>query len=296
MNTYFEHHDIHTNHIFDFETECFVRDPLEFNKKQTRKILSKILKKLAPSPETYIKTLRENPCPLLQNYLITKKSSDFDFWFALKLRQYQMELKQIPIFLNYHLKNSFNNDNKAFGEFLKLIILQYKKVFFNKRVSKKVKDYYKLFFLTLENKRSMTKVRKPLTSYDTLALVAIQNNPLYIKNRIVYFMDIWLALKKENFIDNHTSFENFKAIFKEHPIDPKNRIKWTGTNKELQWFIKYLAYESKKAVDLDKDIWVITIKCFIRNCGKEFTESQLRNASGKRLDRKELIEAILRDL
>ncbi len=296
MNTYFEHHDIHTNHIFDFETECFVRDPLEFNKKQTRKILSKILKKLAPSQETYVQTLRENPCALLQNYLITKKSPDFDFWFALKLRQYQMELKQIPVFLNYHLKSSFNNDNKAFSEFLKLIILQYKKVFFNKKVSKKVKEYYKLFFKSIENISVKTKERKLTTSYSTLLLKNVQKNPLYLKNNIVDFMDIWSTLKREKFIHQQTSFENFKAIFKEHPIDPKNRIKWTGTNKELQWFIKYLVYDSKKVVDLDKDIWVVTTKCFVRNNETEFTESQLRNASGKRLDRKKIVKSILHDL
>ncbi len=37
MKTYFNHHDIHTNHIFDFETDCFFHDPIEYKKSKLEK-------------------------------------------------------------------------------------------------------------------------------------------------------------------------------------------------------------------------------------------------------------------
>ncbi len=293
MNTYFDHNDIHTTHIFDFETECFFRDPLEFNKTQTRKILSELITKLTPLREACKKTIVDNPLPLIKNYMITHKSCDFDYWFALKLRQYQMGLKNIFKFLDHHLAQSFNNDRKQFNEFLKLTLLQYEKIFFNKKVSRIVKDYRRTILLSRKNKSQKIQARKPKTSYSTFLLKSLENNPNYIRNHIVVFMDIWYTLKKEGFINKNTTFQNFKAIFKNQPIESLNRIKWIGTNKELQWFVKYLVYESRKVVDLDKDIWLITMKCFVNVDEKEYTESQLRNASGYKIDRKKLLKNIL---
>lgn len=296
MKTYFNHLDIHTSHIFDFETECFFKDPLDFNKKQTRKILSQLIKKLSPTSGAYIKSLKDDPCPLIQNYLITQESEDFDYWFALKLRQYQMRLKDISKFLTYHLSNSFDNNKQVYHDFLKMILLQYEKIFFNKRVSKMVKKYFRTVLYLLKGKHHNKTSRKPKTSYNTLLLKSYQNDDSFFKKNIVAIMDIWSALKKEGFINKETSFENFKNIFKEQPIEKENRIIWTGTNKELQWFVKYLVYESEKVADLDKDIWLVTIKCFLKSGGEEFTESQLRNASGKNLTRKKIIEFLLSNI
>ncbi|WP_299244156.1 hypothetical protein [uncultured Aquimarina sp.] len=296
MKTYFNQLDIHTNHIFDFETECFFKDPLEFNKTQTRKILSQLIKKLSPIDKAYSKSLKNDPCPLIQNYLITIESSDFDYWFALKLRQYQIRLKDISRFLTYHLYNSFNNDKKLFYEFLKMTLLQYEKIFFNKKVSKMVKKYFNSALFSIEHTFCKTVPRKPKTDYNTLLLKSYQNEVFFFKKNIVVVMDVWSALKKDNFISKETSFESFKNIFKDQLVDPKNRVIWTGTNKELQWFVKYLVYESNKVVNLYNDIWLVTIKCFIKSDGKEFTESQLRNASGTLLKRKKTIESVLSNL
>lgn len=114
----------------------------------------------------------------------------------------------------------------------------------------------------------------------------LNEQPHYIKNHIINFMDAFKKLKTNSYIDSNISWENFKAIFGAREIPP-------GSNKELQWFVKYLVYTSQKVVDLDKDIWLITIKCFINKNDKEFTESQLRNVSVDRLDREELVESIL---
>jgi len=292
MKTYFNHLDIHTNHIFDFETECFLRDPLEFDKTQTRKILSQLIRKLTPQ-RGHKKSIKDDPCPLLQNYLVTQESPEFDYWFALKLRQYQMNLKRICEFLNYHLCKSFDNDKELYNEFLMILLLQYGKIFFKKKVSKITKQYQSTFLLPIKNKCQNTKVRNPKTNYHTLLLKSFENNPSYIKNNIVHYMDVLSRLKKENFIDKQTSFEQFKAILRNQRLDSIYRIKWIGSNKELQWFVKHLVYDVKKVVDLDKDIWLVTMKCFTKKDGEEFTESQLRNATGNKLYRKKSLEAIL---
>ncbi|WP_438710250.1 hypothetical protein ACSTS3_14345 [Aquimarina muelleri] len=292
MKTYFNHHDIYTNHIFDFETDCFFHDPIEYEKKQTRRILSQLIQKLKFKIISSTNPEESDSYTYLKNFTITLRCNDFDYWFALKLRQYQIGLKYIYTFLNYHLANSFNNNIKKFNEFLELVILQYENIFFNKNVSKVIKKYKKKELIQKRISHDI-KVRKPKTTYNTFLLKNLQTNSNYIRDNIVDFMDIWSLLKKESFIDKNTSFENFKAIFKNQKIEPIDRIKWAGTNKELQWFVKYLVYKSEKTVNLDKDIWLVTRNCFIKNDGKGFTESQLRNASGDRLNRKKSVERIL---
>ena len=120
-----------------------------------------------------------------------------------------MRLKDISDFLNYHLSKSFLNNKKAYREFLKMVLLQYEEVFFNKNVSKIVKRYFKTMLTSIKGNLKNTKLRKPKTNYQTLFLKACKNNSSYLKKNIVNSMDIWLALKKENFIHPQTPFENF---------------------------------------------------------------------------------------
>ncbi|WP_027393526.1 hypothetical protein [Aquimarina latercula] len=293
MKTYFNQLDIHTNHIFDFETDCYFIEPIEYEKRQTRRIIVQLIERLNIKIISSVKSTESPDNIHFKNITITSKHTDFDYWFALKLRQYQMSLKNIPKFLDYHLSKSFNNDKKHFNEFLKLTLLQYQKIFFNKKVSKMVKNYLNTNLVSIKHTFQNNKPRKPKTNYQTLILKGYQNDTSFIKNNIVYFVDILYTLKKENFIHKKTSFESFKNIFKDQPIESSDRIKWTGTIKELQWFVKYLVYDSKKVVDLDKDIWLVTMRCFVNKTGEEFTESQLRNASGNNITRKRLLESIL---
>ena len=107
-------------------------------------------------------------------------------------------------------------------------------------------------------------------------------------------LDLAFQLLKEHaFIDTATELEQFKTIFRNKEITPQKRIKWIGSTKELQWFIKELMYESQKIVDLKNDIWLITASCFVDKNGKEFMDSQLRTASGKRLKRKDQLVQIV---
>ena len=100
-------------------------------------------------------------------------------------------------------------------------------------------------------------------------------------------------LKKGHFVHEDTSLDIFIAIFKKEKLDPSDLIIWIGSIKELQWFISAIVYESEKIVVVKNDIWLITIKCFVDKDGNSFTDSQLRNASGKRLQRKEQVKGIV---
>ncbi len=247
-----------------------------------------------------------------QNILIDPKSRDFEYWFALKLRQYEFSIMDIDDFLIHHLKNSFNEQREEFHKFTKIVCRQYNENLFTNKVVETVNDFFDHYSPNnIDNnnlsghssEKKKTKLnskgeRKHKGELRTLLLKAIQEDPEYMKatDTIVSFSNVLSALKKSQFIHNDTSSDNFKAIFKNENIDPSNRIVWIGSVKELQWFVKELVYETQKVVVIKNDIWLITIDCFVSKDGTEFTELQLRNASGKRLKRKELIGNILAQL
>jgi len=81
-----------------------------------------------------------------------------------------------------------------------------------------------------------------------------------------------LASDEENFID--TFFGR----------TPKKRIEWQGDIGALSYFIKEINGEG--IVDVKKQIWNITLKCFSKENGESFTKSQLRYAKKPKGTRK----------
>ncbi len=61
------------------------------------------------------------------NYPVEVKRNDldYDFWFMMKLRQYDSELRNIEDFLQFQLEKYFQNDFKSFKNILKISFLQY---------------------------------------------------------------------------------------------------------------------------------------------------------------------------
>lgn len=244
-----------------------------------------------------------------QSIILDKDESDFDFWFALKLRQYENKIIIIDTFLIYQLEQSFNSDIKAFLKFLKLNIRQYQDTLFTNRIVKTVNEYMNNYGnegvkgedsnnTKGINRLSNKKERKIEGKLHSLLLRKVYENPQYLnkdKNR-KGLKNIFVKLKEEKFIDKKTNLENFRSIFQNKEITNKKRIIWTGSIIELNWLVKYLVYKSKKVCDIKNDIWLITAKCFISKSLIEFTVSQLKNASGNKLERKELLESILTEL
>jgi hypothetical protein len=100
-------------------------------------------------------------------------------------------------------------------------------------------------------------------------------------------------LSKKGFISNASNSRQFKKVFLNEKIAPKDRIIWTGSNKELQWFVNYFVHEMAFVENPGNDIWLIAIKCFVNKAGNNYSISQLRDARGNNLKRKGLLYTIL---
>ena len=75
------------------------------------------------------------------NIIIARSDKDFEFWFGLKLRQYESKISSIPNFLNYQLNRSFDDDLDAFCIFLKLNMRQYKGELFTDKVIDTINEW-----------------------------------------------------------------------------------------------------------------------------------------------------------
>ena len=71
---------------------------------------------------------------LYQNIDVELSEETFDYWFTLKLSQFDFGVKHIADFLDYQLKTTFNSDVKKFHEFLDLLLLQYSNDILSDRV------------------------------------------------------------------------------------------------------------------------------------------------------------------
>ncbi|MBV7270567.1 hypothetical protein [Winogradskyella luteola] len=219
-----------------------------------------------------------------QSIIVTQESPDFDFWFALKLRQYDSKLTEVKNFLEYQLERAFNKDLVRFIDFLKLEMKQFSDTIFDDRITESIGGWIK-------DKNSLN--RKLKGKYSSLRLRELNTNPDYLKKNSHVLNDVLKQLKANNFIHEDTLFTNFNRIFEGNIIPKSKRIVWTGKNKELHWFMNYLVKDTKK-VELHKnDIWLVANKCFVDKEGKEFGIDPLRKANGDNMEQKKLLESIL---
>ena len=225
--------------------------------------------------------------------IINSENIDFDFWFALKIRQYNSKTLSLIKFLDSQLVTNFNNDIKVFISFLKFGILKDQSEILLDEVKVAIDDW-----INRNNSRQVSnKNRQKMDGeINSFLLKNLDNDSTYFKRSIEnrqMFYKVFLDLKKHKFIASDAAFDNFTAIFSNKQISKKNKITWVGTYVELQWLVKNLVYHSQKVQDLKKDIWFVTIKCFVNLQKVEFTASQLRDAKGKNFQRKVLLEEIL---
>lgn len=228
--------------------------------------------------------------------VIEKHNNDFDYWFALKLKQYQLKLIQLEHFLNFQLNENFERNKRFFDNFLTLIVHQYGNVFFNKNLIECIQDWNsnKNNSIPKNINTRLTDSRKMEGDFFSFKLKALNEEPNYLELNANSWIQAFKLLKSNIFIHSSTDWNQFKNIFCNKKIAPNKRIKWIGSKVELQWFIKELMYNSKKIMDLKNDIWLITISCFVDEDGNEYIYTQLKNATGKRYDRKDLLAEIVK--
>ncbi|WP_369993079.1 hypothetical protein [Winogradskyella sp.] len=228
--------------------------------------------------------------------LVNRDNIDFDFWFALKLRQYDTKITKINDFLEYQLEKSFLRNSKNFSDFMELIIRQYQMEFLNDKIVDTVKEW----IVPHGSKKQFSNKgnRKKFTNLKSFRLKEISTNPNVLKigeNR-TRLKVVFENLKSNDFISKENAFDNFISIFDKGEVKKKKRIIWSGSNVELQWFVKYLVYESQIVEDPKNDIWLVTIHCFVGEDQKEYTIPQLRDAKGKKLERQKLLKTILSEM
>jgi len=219
-----------------------------------------------------------------QDIIVKRETSGFDFWFALKLRQYDSKLIEIKNFLEFQLEGAFNKDLVKFTDFLKLEIKQYQDAIFNDRIIGTIDTWIK---------EKNTINRKLKGKYSSLRLRELNTNSDYLKKNSHVLSNVLKHLKAYNFIHEDTLFTDFIRIFGGNIIPKNKRIVWTGTNKDLKWFMDYLSEGSNKIEYHKHDKWIVANMCFLNKENQGFGKDVLRKASGDDEARKKLLESIL---
>jgi hypothetical protein len=212
----------------------------------------------------------------------------FQFFFALKLRQYKYALIHSFKFLDHQLRSNFKRDKESYIEFLILLIRQYSDLF-SEELIKTINDY-------------LNKLRKKspadLVGLKSFLLVGYRDygNEYFIKNANE-ISEAFIELKDNKFIHPDTRLREFRRIFTQSTIQQDKRIIWIGRHVELKWFIQIFIDDLEKIVPPVVGRWKIASYCFADKDGMEFEkEETIGKASGKTDERKDTLRNILEKL
>jgi hypothetical protein len=87
----------------------------------------------------------------------------------------------------------------------------------------------------------------------------------YLKDKL---KDAWTSLVKSGLIAGETTKDDFERIFSGTVVETP--VKWTGCTSDLYYFINLVHTKEKLIKDLNKNIWAVTCKCFVRDDGSPF--------------------------
>jgi hypothetical protein len=211
--------------------------------------------------------------------IITKNDSNFDYWFALFLRQYDQNIFEIQNFLEYQLLSNFNNNQTEFASFLKLCLRQYSEILSTK-VFQTAQEWLdqKVVVNTIITRNSNKGVETNFLPKHSFKLKDVDDFKKYFEKKAYDFSEIINELRKD-FVHESTRVQQLKDILSGIEIDPKNRIEWKGSFKELNLFVTFLNYDLKKIQPIKNGIWETTCVCFTKN-GNDIKEVQISNANG----------------
>ncbi len=236
-----------------------------------------------------------------QNIVIEKEEPDFDYWFAFKLRQYDLGLKHLKGFLNFHLENNFKNNISEFNEFLELILLQYEGLHISKRVNQQVKKFMATTIAPKQDKnQSKTTVntrKRPRSNenFHSFKLVELRSNPRYFINQKSEVKEVFQDLIDYGFIREKSSFATFEKVFSNQRILEEKRLQWIGGYIYLKLFIRFLL-DNQKIESMGNDHWVVTTQCFVDHDGAELDIIKVSKANGGTKNKVEKLEGILNRL
>lgn len=243
---------------------------------------------------------------LYQNIDVVPKEETFDFWFTLKLSQYDYALKYLEGFLNFQLGQNFKSKIQHFDKFLNTIVLQYEGEYLSPRlvllinnwlvesqykVEKEIEEKTLLPSESLETNEDGELIHK------TFLLDIVNNQPSIINNAknksTIELMEGFTKLKNDKLLFGDVKWNEFKLIFQMEGL--KDKIKWDGTLVELKWLIQEICKPglcSHLENGLEK--WKVAQECFLVKGKEGWVEidsyKQISNANGS----KKLLETIER--
>lgn len=239
--------------------------------------------------------IKTNNYSLDQNIIINKNDSNFNYWFALFLRQFDQNIFEIQNFLDHQLLSNFNNNHTEFSTFLKLCLRQYSEILSTK-VFQTAQEWLdqKVVVNTTITRNSNKGDESTFAPKQSFKLKDVDDFKEYFIKKAFDVSEIMKELKKNDFVHESTKVQQLKDILTGIEIDPKNRIEWTGSFYELNMFISILNYDLKKIQPIKNGIWETACCCFIKK-GNEIEVNQLSKAKGSDTKRN-LLMAIIEKL
>ena len=192
-----------------------------------------------------------------QQLIVKPVQSDFDFWFALKLRQYDFKLKKVKEFLDYQLENNFS-DYFDFREFLRLISMQFYSAVLNMGVMATVSDWLRKRDASMEtdfiNQEILligegTSLQDPLINiiYDRKILFDILK-PYFKKEDYSNLKLLLLGGNSNNKLCFNGNANQFIMIFRQLHLNQKIIGTYIRTER---WICDFFTYQNQSSFNPD---------------------------------------------
>lgn len=229
-----------------------------------------------------------------QDIEIDLSNEDFDFWFSLKLNQFDSGLKHLNEFLDYQLKINFQANRRKFNDHLQNVVIQYLDEILTNRVIQVVNNWC--------NKGiDETNPYQHYTSdYRTFCFLEISKDSTFIQRGYVLLAvsDLLTELQRQGFIDKELKANQFIKFFGSGSLTKDERFKWLKSNDSLKRFVLKMSKSDMIVTLKNKDKWLIARDCFIRRKGEELIEydpENLENSSGKNSHATDSLEKMIID-
>lgn len=210
-----------------------------------------------------------------EKLIIKREIHNYDYWFALKLRQYDWDLFKIDKFLTFQLVRYYTNNKSTFTDFLDLLLLKYNdKQMISERVIKTVQIWIAKNSIAKKDEKSDLEINSP----DSFTLIKFQFNKNYFKENSYHIIEIIEELKTAGFIYQNCNPDHFIAILSGKKIDKNNRVNWKKNVKSLNCFINLLM-DFQKVEQFITGKWYTASKCFLVK-GKEMAPHKLAKPGG----------------
>jgi hypothetical protein len=164
-----------------------------------------------------------------QSVIISKEEKDHDFFFALKLRQYNDNLFEVSPFLKNHLPSTFDNDSELYVNYLKITLFQYDS-FFQEGLKAQIKE----FILMLKSQNIEESIRD-LSFNDSNPDNTL--NELNSKDNIA--QENHSSTKKPETNKLIVGMKGEDSIIKNIEVSQVNKCIWAGSDEQLHLFYKH---------------------------------------------------------